>query len=75
MNHESQIEKNFIDILTQRENQWAYRGDLKTEDALWGNLRGHINRINLARLDGVLLTDSEFSQVKNEFKRLTATPF
>jgi len=38
-------------------------------------MRGHINRINLAQLDGIPLTDSEFAQVKNEFRRLTATPF
>ena len=36
---------------------------------------GHINRINLARLDGISLTDREFEQLKVEFKRLTATPF
>ncbi len=55
MTLENQMEKTFIDILTLRENQWTYRGDIKTEAALWENLRGHINRINLARLDGVLL--------------------
>lgn len=75
MTSETQIEKTFIDILTLRENQWTYRADLKTEAALWENLRGHINRINLAQLNGELLTDNEFIQVKNEFKRLTATPF
>ncbi|MCL2766669.1 MAG: type I restriction endonuclease subunit R, partial [Peptococcaceae bacterium] len=75
MTQESRIEKTFIDILTHRENQWTYRSDLKTETDLWDNLRGHINRINLARLDGDLVTDSEFSQIKNEFRRLTATPF
>ncbi|KUP21143.1 HsdR family type I site-specific deoxyribonuclease [Paenibacillus sp. DMB5] len=75
MNHEAQTEKSFIEILTQRENQWTYRDDLKTEAALWNNLRLHINRINLARLDGVPLTDKEFEQLKVEFKRLTATPF
>lgn len=75
MNYEAQIEKNFIDILTRRENQWTYRDDIKTEDALWGNLRGHVNRINLAKLEGVPLTDKEFEQLKVEFKRLTTTPF
>lgn len=75
MNYEAQIEKNFIDILTRRENQWTYRDDIKTEDALWDNLRDHINRINLARLDGVPLTDKEFEQLKVEFIRLTTTPF
>lgn len=75
MNYEAQIEKNFIDILTRRENQWTYRDDIKTEDALWDNLRGHVNRINLAKLEGVPLTDKEFEQLKVEFKRLTTTPF
>ncbi len=75
MTHENQIEETFIDILTMRENQWMYRSDIKTEAALWDNLRGHINRINLAQLDGILLTDIEFKQVKNEFSRLTQTPF
>ncbi|GLC80757.1 type I restriction endonuclease subunit R [Lacrimispora brassicae] len=75
MTPENQIEKTFIDILTMRENQWTYRGDIKTEAALWNNLRGHINRINLAALEGMLLTDTEFEQIKNEFMRLTQTPF
>lgn len=75
MSSEKQIEKIFIDILTERENQWNYRSDIKTEAALWDNLRGHVNRINLAQLDGVLLTDHEFKQLKNEFRRLTQTPF
>ena len=75
MTHEAQIEERFLDILTEQENQWTYRGDLKTEAALWDNLRGHVNRINTAQLDDVRLTDSEFEQVKNEFRRLTQTPF
>jgi len=75
MTLENQIEKTFIDILTMRENQWTYRNDIKTETALWDNMRTHINRINLARLDGILITDSEFKQVENEFRRLTQTPF
>ena len=75
MQSEAQIEKTFIDILTERDNQWTYRGDIKTEKALWDNVRNHINRINVAELDGILLSDNEFAQVQNEFKRHTATPF
>ena len=75
MTHEAQIEKTFIGILTEHENQWTYRGDIKSEAALWDNIRGHINRINIAQLDGAILTDGEFTQVKNEFRRLTQTPF
>lgn len=70
MNHEAQIEKTFIEILTQRENQWTYRDDIKTEDALWENLRGHINRINKAKLGDIPLTDKEFEQLKVEFTTL-----
>jgi len=47
MTHEAKIEKDFIGILTERENQWTYRSDIKTEAALWENLRGHIDRISL----------------------------
>ncbi len=75
MHAEEHIEKKLIDILTVNENQWTYRNDIKTEADLWNNLRGHINRINIAQLDGILLTDNEFTQVKNEFLRLTQTPF
>ena len=74
MTHEAQIENKFIDILAS-ENQWTYKRDIKSEEALWENLRRHINRINVAELDGIVLTDSEFTQVKNEFKRETQTPF
>ena len=75
MTTENQIEKNFIEILTLREKQWTYRADIKTEAALWNNLREHINRINFAKLEGIALTDGEFQQVQSEFKRLTQTPF
>ena len=75
MSKETQIEKIFIELLTQRENQWTYRNDIKSETALWENLRNHINRINTAALDGTVLTDKEFERLKVEFKRLTATPF
>ena len=66
MTHENEIEKTFIEILTMRANQWTYRSDLKSEAALWANLRGHINRINVAGLDGEPLTDVEFKQIKTD---------
>lgn len=76
MGHSEQmIENQFIQILSEKENQWTYRPDLKTEDALWQNFRGHLNRINLSLLEDKLLTDKEFNQVKVEFSRLTGTPF
>ncbi len=75
MTHENEIEKTLIDILTERVNQWTYRSDLKTEAALFRNLRAHINRINIAELDGEQLTDAEYEQTITEFRRLTQTPF
>ena len=76
MSHSEQmIENQFIQILSEKENQWTYRPDLKSEEALWQNFRGHLNRINLAVLEEQLLTDKEFKQVKVEFSRLTGTPF
>lgn len=76
MGHSEQmIENQFIQILSEKENQWTYRPDLKTEDALWQNFRGHLNRINLSLLEDKLLTDKEFNQVKVEFSHLTGTPF
>ena len=75
MINEKQVEQTFIAILTERENQWTYRPDIKTEAGLWDNLRRHINRVNLKELDGVHLTDSEFARLKSEYRRLTETPF
>lgn len=69
------IENQFIQILSEKENQWTYRPDLKSEEALWQNFRSHLNRINLAVLGEQPLTDKEFKQVKVEFSRLTGTPF
>ena len=52
MSHSEQmIENQFIQILSEKENQWTYRPDLKSEEALWQNFRGHLNRINLAVLE------------------------
>ena len=73
--NENQIEKELIGILTHKENQWTYRPDIKSEAALWDNLRQHVNRINLARLDGKQLSDKEFECFRTEFARLTASPF
>ncbi len=52
MSHSEQmIENQFIQILSEKENQWTYRPDLKSEEALWQNFRSHLNRINLAVLE------------------------
>ncbi len=75
MTAEKEIENQFIHILSEAENQWRYREDIRTESALWQNLRMHLNRINQAQLAGTPLTDVEFERIKVEFGRLTATPF
>ena len=61
--HELHLEKNFIEILSERENQWTYHTDIKSVKALWEKLRNHINRINIAKPDGEQLPDSEFSRL------------
>lgn len=75
MPSESTIENQFIHILSEQENQWRYRPELKTEADLWDNFRNHLNRLNTALLEGDLLTDVEFDRVKVEFLRLTSSPF
>ncbi len=75
MDSEYEIEKRFIEILSEKENQWRFREDIKTEADLWANFRGHLNRINAALLADQALTDIEFDRVRVEFGRLTATPF
>jgi len=72
---ESVLEQTLIDILTEKANQWTYRKDLKSESALWENFRGHINRMNKAKLDGLDVTDKEFSELKTQYKLMTRTPF
>ena len=71
MPSESTIENQFIHILSEQENQWRYRPELKTEADLWDNLETVSNRLNTALLEGELLTDVEFDRVKVEFLRLT----
>lgn len=75
MSNEMQIENDLIAILSEQENQWTYRSDIKSEADLWINLRKHINRVNIAALNGVPLTDDEFHRLMAEFKKLTVTPF
>lgn len=75
MDSEYEIETRFIEILSEQENQWRLREDIKTEADLWANFRGHLNRINAALLADRVLTDIEFDRVRVEFGRLTATPF
>ena len=46
--------------------QWTYREDLKTEDQLWENFKSKLENNNLNSLQGVMLTETEFRQIKNQ---------
>ena len=61
---ESTIERKLIEQLVYGESQWTYREDLKTEADLWANFKYILEQNNKDRLNGELLSDSEFEQVK-----------
>lgn len=63
---ELELENNLIKQLTSGQSQWVYREDLRTEAALWQNLREKLEQNNTAILKGIPLTDQEFQQVKNQ---------
>ena len=57
-----------INQLVYGESQWTYRDDLKTEEDLWKNFKYILEQNNKDRLNGELLSDSEFEQVKNQLQ-------
>ncbi|MCD8339512.1 MAG: DEAD/DEAH box helicase family protein, partial [Burkholderiales bacterium] len=61
---ESTIENALIQQLIEGESQWTYRPDINSEAKLWDNFREKLNQNNLAVLQGKLITDSEFEQIK-----------
>lgn len=63
---ELELENNLIKQLTSGQSQWTYRDDLRTEEALWQNLREKLEQNNTAILNGISLTNQEFQQVKNQ---------
>ena len=65
---ESAIEQKLIEQLVYGESQWIYRDDLKTEEDLWKNFRYILEQNNKDRLNGKLLSDAEFEQVKNQLQ-------
>lgn len=75
MSTELDMERDFIRILSENENQWRYRSDIKTESDLWNNFISHLNRLNVAVLKDMYLTDKETKRVQVELTRLTGTPF
>lgn len=62
------IEEKLINQLVFGDSQWTYRDDLKTEEDLWKNFKYILEQNNKDRLNGELLSDSEFEQVKNQLQ-------
>jgi type I restriction enzyme R subunit len=65
---ESMIENRLIEQLEFGDSQWTYRKDLKTEADLWANFKYILEQNNKDRLNGELLSDTEFEQVKNQLQ-------
>lgn len=63
---ESVMEKKLIDQLCCDESQWTYRPDIRTENQLWNNFKYILEQNNKAKLNDVLLSDSEFAKIKND---------
>lgn len=72
---EKVMEAKLIDQLCTGISQWKYRPDIRTEEDLWNNFREKLNRINTAVLNGQLITDNEFRQIKAFINEKAATPY
>lgn len=74
-NTEAEVERRLIDVLGEGHNQWTFRPDIKSEAALWDNLRMKITQNNLSEIGETPLTDDEFDRIKTELLLRTQTPF
>lgn len=72
---EASMEKALIAQLTQDISQWTYRKDIVDEDSLWANFRKKLNQNNQAVLDGVPITDIEFSQIQQYMLDVAKSPY
>lgn len=72
---EAEVENRLIEVLGEGHNQWNYRGDLKSEEDLWRNLRQKITQNNLSEIGEHPITDKEFETIKTELLLHTQTPF
>lgn len=72
---EATMEKALIKQLTQDISQWTYRKDIVDEDSLWANFRKKLNQNNQAPLDGVPITDAEFSQIQQYMLDVAKSPY
>ena len=64
---ESKMEELLIKQLTHGVSQWTYRPDLRTEEALWNNLREKLNRNNIDKLQGIPLTALKSSKAPTNY--------
>ncbi|MGN1282109.1 MAG: HsdR family type I site-specific deoxyribonuclease [Succinivibrio sp.] len=62
---ESTIESRFISQLANGDSQWTYRGDIRSEEDLWDNIRTKLSNMNSDKLNGHPITDSELEQIKS----------
>ncbi|SEA35710.1 type I restriction endonuclease subunit R [Selenomonas ruminantium] len=72
---EAAMEKALITQLTQDISQWTYRKDIVDEASLWANFRQKLNQNNQAVLDGVPITDVEFSQIQQYMLDVAKSPY
>ena len=72
---ESEIEERLIKQLITGDSQWNYREDIHTEDDLWNNIRQKLDANNIAKLQGVKLTDPEMEQVKEFIRTQGESPY
>ncbi|WP_282925751.1 type I restriction endonuclease subunit R [Helcococcus kunzii] len=63
---EKELEDKLIERLTMGKSQWTYREDLNTEEKLWANLKNILERNNTSKLNDVMLSETEFRQVKSQ---------
>lgn len=63
---EKKLEDDLINQLIRGESQWIYRDDLRSEEALWNNVKVILERNNRAELKGKPLTEQEFWQVRTQ---------
>lgn len=68
---EEQIENDLITQLTQGDSQWTYEPEIKNEDDLWNNFFRILEQNNLGRLEGILLTEDEKSQIREQLNFAT----
>ncbi|MUV38168.1 Type I site-specific deoxyribonuclease [Lentibacillus sp. JNUCC-1] len=73
-NDEAEVEHRLIEVLGEGYNQWDFRPDLKSENALWNNLREKITQNNLSEIGEHPITDKEFDTIKTELLLKTKTP-